>query len=219
MDPARPLRDVFTDLAGDPGAPTGHDPAAVLAANGHPDLPDTLVAEAVVNYADTAPYEVAEHLAPYVMANSAVPPADPTAPETDPATWLDLLASAPDVAEFGPETADLDGSLDEAAFGGLAGDHDPAGTAAVAPVDAGFGDGGDSGTGATATNGTEDPTFADIATPHGDDALPDSETLDSAALADSAGVADWAAPSAPGPLGDDEADEGDIDDAGDLANG
>ncbi len=146
MDPARPLRDVFTDLAGDPGAPTGHDPAAVLAANGHPDLPETLVAEAVVNYADTAPYEVAEHLAPYVMANSAVPPADPTAPETDPATWLDRLASAPDVTVFSPETADLDGSLDDAALGGLAGDYDPAGPAAVGPVDPGFGHGGESGT-------------------------------------------------------------------------
>ena len=37
------------------------DPAEVLRASGHADLPDGLVAEAVVSYADTAPIEVAEH--------------------------------------------------------------------------------------------------------------------------------------------------------------
>ncbi len=38
--------------------------------------PPDLVAEAVVNYADTAPVEVAEHLAPFVTANSGVPALD-----------------------------------------------------------------------------------------------------------------------------------------------
>src|SRR5690606_37616813 len=66
MDATRPLHDVFADLAG-----TGHgEPAEVLRANGHGDLPDGLVAEAVVNYADTAPMEVAQHLAPFVRAHS-----------------------------------------------------------------------------------------------------------------------------------------------------
>ena len=71
--------------------PTG--PAAVLRANGHPDLPDDLVAEAVGSYADTAPIEVAEHLSPYVMAHSPVP--QPDAADVDPADWFDAVTTAP----------------------------------------------------------------------------------------------------------------------------
>jgi hypothetical protein len=101
MAPARPLRDVFADLVGDPSA--ADDPAALLRDQGHPGLPDHLVAEAVVSYADTAPVEVAEHLAPYVTAHSAVG-ADAAPGDEPPASWLDLLGTAPDVA--GP--ADID---------------------------------------------------------------------------------------------------------------
>src|SRR5688500_4344332 len=93
MATARPLRDVFADLAGDPDA-HGVDPAELLREHGHADLPDALVAEAVTSFADTAPLEVAEHLAPYVMANSAVPG---VAGEVEPGGWLTALADAPPV--------------------------------------------------------------------------------------------------------------------------
>ncbi|MFC4070433.1 hypothetical protein [Actinoplanes subglobosus] len=81
-----PLRDVFAGLAGN-----GGDPGDFLR-----DLPADLVAEAVVSYADTAPLEVAEHLAPFVAARFD---------ESDASeTWLDLLASAPVEEEAsGPE--------------------------------------------------------------------------------------------------------------------
>jgi hypothetical protein len=89
MTNAQPLRDVFTALAGEPG----HEaPGDVLAAHGHPDLPEGLVAEAVVSYADTAPIEVAEHLAPYVMAHSPVP--DQASFVEDPPDWLHALSGA-----------------------------------------------------------------------------------------------------------------------------
>ncbi len=94
MTSARPLRDVFADLAEhDPGG-SPPDAAHVLAASGHPDLPDGLVAEAVVNYADTAPIEVAEHLQPYVMAHSPVPQSAAVY-DADPGDWLHAVASAP----------------------------------------------------------------------------------------------------------------------------
>jgi hypothetical protein len=111
MEPARPLREVFAELAGT--GSTG-DPGGLLR-----DLPDDLVAEAVVSYAETAPVEIAEHLAPFVSAHSAVGSESPS-----PEGWLDLLATAPvpvDAADepdlgFGtgaepddlPELADLD---------------------------------------------------------------------------------------------------------------
>jgi hypothetical protein len=102
---------VFAELAGT--GSTG-DPGGLLR-----DLPDDLVAEAVVSYAETAPVEIAEHLAPFVSAHSAVGSESPS-----PEGWLDLLATAPvpvDAADepdlgFGtgaepddlPELADLD---------------------------------------------------------------------------------------------------------------
>ena len=86
---ARPLKDVFSDLVGDPSA--GAD---ALAAAGH-DLPADLVAEAVVSFAGTAPAEVAEHLAPFVTANSGVP--GEGGAETG--EWFELLATAPDPDE------------------------------------------------------------------------------------------------------------------------
>lgn len=98
MEPLRSLRDVFAGLAGDesarPEGEAGGDLGDVLSAEGYSDLPETLVAEAIVSYADTAPAEVAEHLAPFVMANSPVP-LDDLPPETDSAQALELLATAP----------------------------------------------------------------------------------------------------------------------------
>jgi hypothetical protein len=101
MASARPLRDVFADLTG--GGSVTDDPATLLRDQGHPALPDHLVAEAVISYADTAPAEVAEHLAPYVTAHSAVG-ADEVPGDEPPADWLDLLGTAP--ADSGP--ADID---------------------------------------------------------------------------------------------------------------
>jgi hypothetical protein len=94
MADARPLHDVFTDLVGAPGA--AGDPAALLSDQGHAELPDDLVAEAVVSYADTAPVEVAEHLAPYVAAHSVIGP-EPGDPA--PGDWAGLLGTAPDVGQ------------------------------------------------------------------------------------------------------------------------
>lgn len=95
MNPARPLRDIFADpVAGGSGTDAA-GPAEVLRAAGHPDLPDSLVAEAVGSYADTAPIEVAEHLSTYVMANSPVPLPDQA--EVEPAQWLDAVSTAPTV--------------------------------------------------------------------------------------------------------------------------
>ena len=118
MDSARPLRDVFADLTGN-GAAAG-DPEAQLRDQGHPGLPDHLVAEAVVSYAETAPAEVAEHLAPYVTAHSAVGAGETTGDEP-PAGWLDLLGTAPAGPGLADEPADIDylapspDELDEAA--------------------------------------------------------------------------------------------------------
>lgn len=86
MAEARPLRELLADLAGDPSA-RAEGPSAYLAEHGHADLPADLVAEAVVNYADTAPPEVAEQLAPFVTAH--------TAGDEHPADWFDLLTTAP----------------------------------------------------------------------------------------------------------------------------
>ena len=99
MAAARPLKDVFAELTGDDAARADE----ALAASGHGDLPPDLVAEAVVNYADTAPVEVAEHLAPFVTAHSAVPTLDEVDGDAD---WSALLATAP------PVEADLDADLD-----------------------------------------------------------------------------------------------------------
>lgn len=114
MSSARPLHELLAGLVGDADAARAHgDPQAYLAVNGHPDLPADLVAEAVVSYADTAPVEVAEHLAPYVTTHSAVPSADPPAEG-----WFDLLTTAP------TEDTDLDPDLAPAGGGDHLGDHD-----------------------------------------------------------------------------------------------
>lgn len=102
MDPARPLREVFAELAAT-GSPVD-DPAGLLASHGHVGLPEHLVAEAVVSYADTAPTEVAEHLARYVMAHTPIG----DHPGDDAASWFELLGTAPAGASLLDEPADLD---------------------------------------------------------------------------------------------------------------
>lgn len=92
---ARPLRDLLADLVGDAAARQayGADPAGYLAAHGHPDLPEPLVTEAVVSYADTAPVEVAQALAPFVAAHGPVPGEDARA------DWFDLLTATEPTGE------------------------------------------------------------------------------------------------------------------------
>lgn len=94
MAAVRPLRELLADLVGDSSVRPG-GPSAYLAEHGHVDLPADLVAEAVVSYADTAPPEVAEQLAPFVTAH--------TAGDEESADWFDLLTSA---------SADLPDDLD-----------------------------------------------------------------------------------------------------------
>ena len=65
MTAARSLHEILAGLTGN--AATSGDLAAALRAGGHPDLPAELLAEAVISFADTAPAEIAEHLAPFVV--------------------------------------------------------------------------------------------------------------------------------------------------------
>ncbi len=75
MEPVRPLREVFAELSAGPraGSDEPADPRRWLADHGHPDLPDGLLAEAIVSYAGSAPVEVAEHLEPFVTAHGPLP--------------------------------------------------------------------------------------------------------------------------------------------------
>lgn len=145
---ARPLKDVLTDLVGDPSAA-----ADALAGAGH-ELPPDLVAEAVVSFAGTAPSDVAEHLAPFVTAHSGVP----VETELDePAGWAELLATAPEPGTGFDDVAPPDDApaadhpgLGELAFGAGAGatsgpgpdddlDTDPGGDLDDEPVAVGGG--------------------------------------------------------------------------------
>ncbi|MFY1696310.1 MULTISPECIES: hypothetical protein [unclassified Solwaraspora] len=103
MAPARSLHEIFAGLSGDAAALD--EAAAVLDANGYADLPAELLAQAVVSYAETAPVEVAEHLAPFVMAHSQV--VGEGAVPDDLAAPLDLLASAPAAPVDAAELDDL----------------------------------------------------------------------------------------------------------------
>lgn len=99
MASVRPLRDLLADLVGDAGARHG-GPEAYLAEHGFPDLPPELVAEAVVSFADTAPPEVAEQLAPFVTAH--------TAGREHAADWFALLTSTPARLADDPDALDGD---------------------------------------------------------------------------------------------------------------
>jgi hypothetical protein len=178
MASARPLRDVFADLTGAPSA--ADDPAALLRDHGHPGLPDDLIAEAVVSYADTAPVEVAEHLAPYVTAHSTVG-AEPVPGDEPAARWLDLLGTAPLIS--GDEPADLDGlTPPPGGFGEAAGlDPDPG-------LNFGTGAGPDSTI--EPDDGAGDPAELDATELPGvelDEAELDDAGLDDAGLDDAAG--------------------------------
>jgi hypothetical protein len=136
MNPARPLRDVFDDLT------VGR--AGALADSGHRDLPDQLVSEAIVNYADTAPVEVAEHLAPFVKVHSAVPTDDTETADLAADRGLDLLATAPDrIVSDEPTDGESEPALDYAgpADGDVSYGGDPD------ALDFAFGSGADDGTG------------------------------------------------------------------------
>ncbi|RSM64513.1 hypothetical protein DMB66_19485 [Actinoplanes sp. ATCC 53533] len=90
MAPARSLHEIITGLTGEAG--TSDDLAAALHAGGYPDLPQDLLAEAVVSFAHTAPAEIAEQLAPFVMAHGPIAHGDTTA--GDIGRLPDLLAAA-----------------------------------------------------------------------------------------------------------------------------
>jgi hypothetical protein len=210
MSSARPLRDVFADLTG--GGNATDDPQALLGDHGHPALPEHLVAEAVVSYADTAPAEVAEHLAPYVTTHSAVG-ADPMPGDESPADWLDLLSTAPAGPDLADEPADIDDltpppdGLDDAT-----GPDDPGpaldfGTGAGVETDGGSDDAGPDGSG------------DDAETEHPADEL-DEMPADPAALDDDGGVdVGWMAGDLTAdPSGGDEteSDEDDTEPGGDA---
>jgi hypothetical protein len=140
MTEGRPLHTVFTELLRDDVARQAYaaDPGGLLGPAGHGALPNDLLAEAIVSFADTAPPQVAEHLAPFVMAHSAVPLDDNQPPAAT--TGLELLADAPanvadkfsvdeldaalegTQAEGDPVYADSGPPLDDLDFGGGATD-------------------------------------------------------------------------------------------------
>lgn len=130
MEPVQPLREVFGALAG-----AGADAAEqALDEAGHGDLPSGLVAEAVASYADTAPIEVAEHLAPFVTTYRA------TGENPDPDAALNLLVSAPlpepDLPTAAPSLLDAEVQAAPPQTPG------EAGTAPVAALDFGSGESG-----------------------------------------------------------------------------
>ncbi|HEX6338519.1 MAG TPA: hypothetical protein VFZ85_16290 [Jiangellaceae bacterium] len=132
MTQGRPLHTVFTELLHDDVAREAYaaDPGGLLEPAGHGELPDDLLAEAIVSFADTAPPEIAEHLAPFVMAHSAVPLDDGEPPAAT--TGLGLLADAPADAADRIGADDLDPVLD-----GTEAEADPVVEAAPVFVDAG----------------------------------------------------------------------------------
>jgi hypothetical protein len=101
MNPPPSLREVFAALAGTPA-----DPVETLRAAGYGDLPDDLLAEAIACFADTAPVEVAEHFARFVMEYSEALPDLEEPPESrDTSEVFALLSTAP------PAVEPLDGDM------------------------------------------------------------------------------------------------------------
>ncbi|MEU7908852.1 hypothetical protein [Actinoplanes sp. NPDC049118] len=201
MAPARSLHEIIAGLTGDAG--TSGDLAAVLHAGGHPDLPEELLAEAVISFADTAPAEVAEHLAPFVMAHGPIAEGDAGAGEIG--RLPDLLATAPS-AGFGEASALAAPEIDPPFEAGGADaaqppdDVDEPAEPGWAPLDTAFGHGHgaaatpveDAGPGAVA------PEAAGYADPHD---LPELQDVPSPA------AELWATPSLP----DDAPEIDDID--------
>lgn len=100
------LHEVFDALAGQ----TDRSASEMLHDAGYGDLPPALVGDALVNYADTAPVEVAEHLAPFVTAHTAHITDPDAAPDLD--AGLGLLSGAfPVAADLDSDLADVGGHL------------------------------------------------------------------------------------------------------------
>jgi hypothetical protein len=150
------LRELLDDLRRDPSvqAEFERDPSGFLAARGH-DLPDELVAEAIVNVAAGLPADIAEHLSSFTIADSPIPDLDPTGfgseLDGDSLDGLRLLAVAPlATAEVVIDSLDAEGGID--GFGTGVGDDIAAGSDTI----------GDDG----------DPQMADP----GDDGIVDGES-------------------------------------------
>lgn len=141
MSQGRPLRAVFEELLGDDVARQAYtaDPTGTLGDAGHGDLPGDLVAEAIVSFADTAPPAVAEHLAPFVTAHSAVPATDGEPPAAP--AGLDLLATAPPDTVDGPGVDDLEPAPDSTGPGAQASEPQQEADAPALPDDLEFGTG------------------------------------------------------------------------------
>lgn len=106
------LREAFGELSGSAGRPDAADLEGFRAAIGHPDLPDNLLIEALVSYANTASTAVAEQLAPLVMAYTGIVTAPEGAEPADPARWLQVLATVPETeTETEVEAVDRDDAV------------------------------------------------------------------------------------------------------------
>ena len=213
------LRELLDDLRRDPSvqAEFEQDPSGFLAARGH-DLPDDLVAEAIVNVAADLPADVAEHLSSFTIADSPIPDLDPVGfgaeHDGDALDALRALAAAPlaaaDVAidSLGAEAV-VDGfgtgAGDEVASNAAVGLDDDPGTddievdldPAVGPGDTGVdGDGGidgwsiDDGLDHDGTHGLEgtDPSGHDADTVELRDPIEPEATLDAGDPADLDGL-------------------------------
>nr|MDT0663166.1 hypothetical protein [Micromonospora sp. DSM 115978] len=145
MAPARSLHEIITGFTGDAG--TSGDLAAVLRAGGFADLPQDLLAEAVISFADTAPAEIAEHLAPFVMAHGPIAPVDVAAGDIDrlPELLATVRATEPDEGPV-PEMTDIDQPTGADLLDGENyGVGDAAAGAGSATPDTAFGHGADPG--------------------------------------------------------------------------
>jgi len=130
MEPVRPLRDVFAELADHAAGPEDAGsslPDSRSLPTEYDDLPDDLLVTAINSYAGTAPAEVAEHLAEFVAT-----------PGADLANGLDLLATAP------AGTWEGEVSLTDPDPAGASGLNDPAGEDSIDGSD-GSDDDGDPG--------------------------------------------------------------------------
>lgn len=124
------LHEVFDALAGQPD----RSASEMLHDAGYGDLPPELVGDALVSYADTAPVETAEHLAPFVTAHlgspdatpdldagfgllSSVSAADADLDAAELAADGNLAGVDGDLADVGGDLADVDGNLDFGAGG------------------------------------------------------------------------------------------------------
>lgn len=111
------IRELLNALSRDPAARAEFeaDPDGYFSTHGF-DLPAELLGEAIVNVAATLPPETAEHLAPFTISQSPIPPIDEASGSADVpdgapgaggmgvAAGLGLFASAPTAAEAVTQT-------------------------------------------------------------------------------------------------------------------